>query len=861
MIYLDDILQATNGQLVGQVVETSFRDFCFDSRRVEKGQLFIAIRTGKGDGHDYILDAIRGGAFGVICQKPIFFRDRQVTCIVVPDTEVALVQWASFILKKFGTDVIAVTGSVGKTGVKEALASVLRTRFKVFSNQGSYNGTFGLPIALGQLSKEHQLAVLEMGSDHTGEIAELARLAHPRCGVITAVTAAHLETLNSLDQVEEEKGALVRAIPSDGLVVLNYDDHRVRNMATYASSRVVFAGIQMGAAIQARDVTIGMDGMHFTLSLGKQTYPVMIPWFGRPRIFAALAAIAIGLEYGLQIKEMIDSLANLPWLAGRLNLLPALSGATLLDDTFNSSPAAVIAALDLLAELPATGRKIAILGDMYQLGSRTIVEHRRIGEYAASVVDELYVKGELATEIGRGAELAGLPSDKVIYSFSAGEIIRRLTPNHTDSLTNQTPKLSKGDLVLIKGSALTRLERVSRALLVDPEKDSEKLIRQHPVFDQIVFNLPGRPTWVEIDVEAIAQNTRLVKTLIGPAVKLMVVLKADGYGHGAVRIARVALNNGADCIAVASLNEAIDLRDSGISAPILILGFSPAWTARQAILNDVAVTLYDYDTARAFNRAAADLGQTAIAHLKVDTGMGRLGLLPMQVLPFLQQLSQLPNIKLEGIFSHFSVADSADPKHRNHTDVQLKRFNALLDTLEQNGLRPSLVHCANSAAILSRPDTHLNMVRLGIALYGLDPSPEVPCLKGFARALSFKTTVAQVKSLPKGTPISYGNTYSTTQDQKIAVIPVGYADGFRRAPAHWGHVLVRSTRAPIVGRVTMDQTMIDVTHIPDVRIGDQVVLIGKQGNEEITAEEVAENLGTINYEVVAGILARVPRIT
>lgn len=274
----------------------------------------------------------------------------------------------------------------------------------------------------------------------------------------------------------------------------------------------------------------------------------------------------------------------------------------------------------------------------------------------------------------------------------------------------------------------------------------------------------------------------------------------------------------------------------------------------------MTVTLFDLEVARAFNRAAAELGRRAQVHIKVDTGMGRLGLLPPQVLPFFLEIEDYANLDIEGIFTHFSVADSTDPFHRDHTDMQLDRFLEVLSALDEAGCLPSVVHCANSAAILSRPDTHFDMVRLGIALHGLDPSSAVPCPPDFKRSLSFLTTVAQVKKYAAGTPISYGNTYKTEGEQHIAVLPVGYADGFRRAPENWGEVLIRGCRAPIVGRVTMDQTMVDVTHIPGVQIGDQVVLIGKQGKECITAEDVASRLGTINYEIVAGILARVPRI-
>jgi alanine racemase len=354
--------------------------------------------------------------------------------------------------------------------------------------------------------------------------------------------------------------------------------------------------------------------------------------------------------------------------------------------------------------------------------------------------------------------------------------------------------------------------------------------------------------------------------MVGPDVSVVAVLKADGYGHGMVRVARTALNNGAGYLGVASINEGIVLRKKGISAPILVLGFTPAWQARDLVLNGLTATVFDMDVASALSRAARELNGQVRIHVKVDTGMGRLGLLPEQVLSFIQDLQDLPYLLLEGVFTHFSVADS-DPAY---TRAQLDRFRQVLESLAGAGIQVPLIHAANSAAILALPESHCRnwfpgpgfrgMVRLGLAMYGLHPSQLVPCPPDFRPALTFKTQVAQVKTLPSGSYVSYGNTYQTTGVQRIAVIPVGYADGFRRAPRHWGHVLVGGVQAPIVGRVCMDQTMIDVTGIPGVRQGDEVVLIGAQGSERITAEDAADRLGTINYEVVSEILARVPRV-
>jgi Alr-MurF fusion protein len=347
-----------------------------------------------------------------------------------------------------------------------------------------------------------------------------------------------------------------------------------------------------------------------------------------------------------------------------------------------------------------------------------------------------------------------------------------------------------------------------------------------------------------------------VVEMVGPEVSVMAVLKADGYGHGALRVARTALNNGARHLGVASINEGAILRRSGIGAPILVLGFTPAWQARELVLNGLSATVFNLDVAQALSQAGRELNRQVAVHVKVDTGMGRLGLLPDEVMPFLQELQTLPHLTLEGIFTHFSVADS----DADYTRWQIERFRQVLAAIAEAGIETPLVHAANSAAILSLPESHFRMVRLGLAMYGLHPSPHVPCPPDFRPALAFKTQVAQVKALPPGSYVSYGNTYQTVGEQRIAVIPVGYADGFRRAPQHWGEVLVRGRRAPIVGRVCMDQTVIDVTAIPHVRQGDEVVLIGEQGGERITAEDVAERLGTINYEVVSEILARVPRV-
>jgi len=846
MIYLDDILQATGGRIHGPAFRRAFADFCYDTRLLHPGEIFLAVKTETGDGHDYVLEACRKGAAGVLVEREFDLSEFQVTTVVVEQTQQALTDWARYILRKYGTEVIGITGSSGKTTTKEAIAHLLAARFSVFKNHGNYNDRYGLPIALGRLEPSHEKAVLEMACDGFDEIRHLADLTRPKVGVITTVNPTHLEYFGSVEQIASEKSRLVEALPPDGIAILNYDDERVRAMAQRARAHVLFYGLSAGADVRAENVAVSADGIAFTLVAGEQEALVRCPLLGLHNVYAALAAASVALAYGIEPYVIAERLADFRAQPGRLNPLRGKEGALILDDTYNASPAAALAALDVLALFPKGGR-IAVLGDMAQLGERAEEYHRQVGAKAAQVADFLVTQGELARLIALEALARGFPEE------SAAVVYR-----HQDAIAAVEKHLRPGSTVLVKGAQELRMERIVQGLMAEPEHALQVLVRQNSAWEKVQLVRPGRPTWVEVNLDAIAHNARRLVEIAGPDASVMAALKADAYGHGAVKVARTVLNHGVTHIGVACLGEAVELRRAGIAAPILILGFTPAWQAREALLHDITTALFSVDMARALSRAAGDLRTVARVHIKVDTGMGRLGLLPQDVVPFVQAILPLPNLEVEGIFTHFAMADDAD---QTHTREQLDAFRGVLKALEEAGLTFRYVHAANSAALLSLPESRFNMVRPGIALFGLNPSPAVPCPPDFQRALSFKCQVAQVKDLPPGSCVSYGCTYHTPDRRRIAVIPVGYADGFRRAPHHWGEVLVKGRRAPIVGRVCMDQTIIDVTDIPDVRQGDEVVLIGQQGQDEITVDEVAERLGTINYEVVSEILARVPRVS
>jgi alanine racemase len=320
------------------------------------------------------------------------------------------------------------------------------------------------------------------------------------------------------------------------------------------------------------------------------------------------------------------------------------------------------------------------------------------------------------------------------------------------------------------------------------------------------------------------------------------------------------LHNGAVACGVACLSEGQALRAAGIDAPVLVLGYTPAWQAHDAVAQGLTLTVFDADTAAAIAAASQDLRRPARVHVKVDLGMHRLGLALEEVGPFMAFLATLPGLELEGLFGHLPRADEAGPEARAETAAQLTRFRRLVDDLAAAGQRPPQVHLLNSAGLLSGLPGAYDLVRPGIALYGLAPGAGVSA-DGLRPALAWKTQVAQVLAVAAGEAVGYGATWRAPRSSRVATIPVGYADGFRRAPATWRHVLVRGRPAPVVGRVSMDQTTVDVTDIPGVRQGDEVVLIGRQGGAALTAETVADWLGTIHYEVVSAILARVPRVS
>lgn len=367
-----------------------------------------------------------------------------------------------------------------------------------------------------------------------------------------------------------------------------------------------------------------------------------------------------------------------------------------------------------------------------------------------------------------------------------------------------------------------------------------------------------RPVWAEIDLDKAAYNMKNIKKIVGDK-EVIAVVKADCYGHGADDLAPVFLENGASRLAVAILTEGIELRKKNITAPIMILGYTPLELSEELINNDIEQTVYDLEYAKKLSSLAEKLGKKAKIHIALDTGMGRIGFIPNEKsIEDVVEIASLKGIEIIGIFTHFSTADEYD---KTYTNEQFKKIKDFIAELEKRNINIPLKHVSNSGAIMDMPETYLDAVRAGIILYGYYPSNEVSKEKlDIKPILTLKTTISHVKEVEEGTSISYGRTFITKKKSKIATIPIGYADGYSRLLSGKAKVIINGKFAPVVGRICMDQCMIDVTDIGEVKVGDEVILLGEEGNLKFNADDFAEIMGTINYEITCMLKQRIPRV-
>lgn len=852
MISLYDLLEASNGQLFGEPAAQLFSGFCLDANEAKQAEVFVAIKGDYGDTHKDMRIAVDRGVTGILCQQPPDFDTDGISVIVAKNTATALFDWAAYVLQRSSARPIVVTGTMGRATTISAIAQVLRKAHTVHAPLLPHmNGRYQLPLALAQLDPSHEFVVLELVADEPGSLASLIKIVNPDITVFTHIGQAFLDRFDSIEQIAEDYTEAFKQLNDQSLVVLNYNNDWTRALTTDAQPKIQTIGVEdFGPDWLAYNIVVGPTRTGFDLRYQNNRYVGnWAPILGKHQVYSLLSALAIATYCNVPIRQALRALTELNPLPGRMNTFIGQNNAIIVDDSYDATPEstqAVLAWLQAIKQQTPNSRAFFVFGDMGRLGNATRQAHRSVGYEAADVADVFITEGEFAAISGRAAQDVITLDQQVHITYSLSDTVSAIAEDNV---------LTQDDIILITGGTNSRMEMVVKALLTDIN-DYHKLPRHSPDQSTVIEpQRPMRPSWVELDQEQLAQNVRMIKAQVGDDVTLMATVKANAYGHGAVSVSRVAVRNGAAYLAVASIAEALELRDAGITTPILLMSYTPVYAIREALRYNLTVTVYDLDLARAYERVAKENGQKLKVHVKVDTGMGRLGVLADDATNLFRYLIHMHHLDIEGLYTHFPIAD----EDREDTFDQLKLFKYTVASLRAGGISFKYTHASNSAATLLGDAYHFNMVRTGLLMYGCNPSGIVPMPNGIAPLLTWKTIVAQVKTLPPGHSVGYGKTYRTTDHEQIAILPVGYSDGLRRSPTNWGEVLIHGQRAPIIGRVSMEKLAVSVQHLPSVSIGDEVVLLGKQGNGVITAEEIAERLGTISYEVLTNILPRVPR--
>lgn len=816
------------------------RRVCTDSRHaISKNMMFVALKGAHFDGHTFLQSVHELGVCAVMVERGsnahMYGFDH---VLEVEDTLCALQDLAMHTRQEFShIPVVGITGSNGKTIVKDMLSSILARAYTVHRSPGSYNSQVGVALSLLELRCAHEVAVIEAGISRPGEMRRLARMIEPTGGVLTNVGLAHAAGLKSLEVTAREKLELFAHLGHGSWLVHPGDDPWMEQLQECGeeAERIPFYVREDDANLPKSGVVAfdvrkdhEQNGWSFRLRLehGACTDVMRVHAPGRHNVANAAAAAAAALRLGCTREHIADGLAAFDLKPMRLEVHTTMHNVTFINDTYSSDPVSAQGALDMLRVHASGQRKIAILGAMLDLGARAKIEHEKLGEVAANAgVDLLVCLGEHSESTRLGALGAGMVDAQVVVCHGLMEVEAWIRSVWT-----------AGDVVLFKASGALGLDDVVTRL----------------------FESVG-PTRLLVDLDAIRSNYHAIRRRLGGDVMIMPVVKSGGYGNDATRISLTLVREGAPSLVVAYADEGVELRRVGLRLPVLVTNTLLHETDK-FVRHDLTALVYTREVVESLSAHAQHLGVVVDVHVEVETGMNRTGISPEHAAKFCAFVVHTKGVRLAGMMTHFAAAD--DPKEDEFTRQQIALFEEALWAVRGAGMDPGLVHAANTAAAWRFPNASFEMVRVGIGLYGLAPSVEVEgAFQGVCPALKFLTRVEYLKTVRAGESVGYGRKWKAPSDAKIATIAAGYNDGLPRFLSNQGEVLIRGVRCPIVGHVCMDATMVDVTALGDeVCVGDEVVLFGAQGSAYLSIDEIAKKGGTISHEILCNISERVHRV-
>lgn len=794
---------------------TDSRSLCFPEET-----LFFALKSARNDGHRYIGDLYRRGVRNFVVSEVPERAETDANYLKVPSPLAALQRLAERHRDEFDCPVVGITGSNGKTMVKEWLCQLLSPQLNVTRSPKSYNSQIGVPLSVWLLNEQTQVALFEAGISESGEMEALRDIIQPTIGVLTSLGAAHQENFRSMEEKCMEK---LQLFHSAKVIAYNSDDDvvsRCIRRSGYKGEKIGWSCENISAPlyIESRFGATSPKGFTTIQYIYKGTRgKYQLPFFDEASLQCSFACAAVALYMGVSPEQLAERMARLEPVAMRLEVKEGQHGCTLINDSYNSDINSLDIALDFMSRrVNDQRRRTLILSDIYQSGMKPADLY---GE-----VSNLCVKRGVHKLIGIGPDIASQGGE-----FATGEKYFFATTDeflHSDAF-----RQLHDEVVLVKGARAFGFDRITERL--------EQKVHE---------------TILEVNLNALVSNLNYYRSFMKPDTKLVCMVKADAYGAGSVEVAKTLQDHRVDYLAVAVADEGVTLRRNGITQNIMIM--NPEMTAFKTMFDyDLEPEVYSFRLMDALIQAAEKQGITGWpVHIKLDTGMHRLGFDPEKDIDeVIRRLQQQNAIIPRSVFSHFVGSDSAD--FDRFSAEQFRKFDEASSKLQAAFNHKLLRHICNSAGIIHFPERHLDMCRLGLGLYGYDPmgagtdAPLIP-------VSTLKTTILQLRHVPKDETVGYSRRGVLTRDSVIAAIPIGYADGLSR---HLGrgacYCLVNGQKAPYVGNICMDVAMIDVTGIPCSE-GDSVELFG----EQLPATVLSDVLGTIPYEVLTAVSGRVKKV-
>ncbi|PIQ49540.1 MAG: bifunctional UDP-N-acetylmuramoyl-tripeptide:D-alanyl-D-alanine ligase/alanine racemase [Cytophagales bacterium CG12_big_fil_rev_8_21_14_0_65_40_12] len=805
---LSKILSLTNGKYLSRSEDHEILYLNTDSRTAfdTHSGLFFAIDGEHHDGHTFVNDLIKTGFKNFIVEKQIAVENPDVNIIQVESSLKALQCVAAFHRSNFKNDVLAITGSNGKTIVKEWLAQLVSEKLNVCKSPKSYNSQIGVPLSVWNLKEENDLGIFEAGISMPNEMHKLQLIIKPTHGILTNIGSAHEEYFESIEQKLEEKLRLFEASE----VLFHCNDKALINEGIAKMRKQPKKVICWGFNINADLKVSHLNNTLYRFETNKETFDIKLLSNNETYLENILHCICFAYFTGFKPFEIQKGIEGLKPITMRLELKKGINNTYLVDDTYNNDLAGFETALDFLGQQKHYNKKTIIISDILQTGSKKETYQRVAELIVERAVDQVYAIG---SELKAHANF--FPKSTQFFETTASFL--------------EDPSIHfEKEVILIKGARRFGFEKIVKQLM------------------ERVHN-----TVLEINLDAITHNLNIYRKLLRPKTKLLIMVKALAYGSGGAEIANLLQFHKVDYLGVAYVDEGVQLRNAGIKIPIMVI--NPSEDDLENLIHfNIEPEIYSLNQLKIFSDFYKKKGMELCGHFTINTGMNRLGFNPESVDALIEQVKLTPNLKVQSVYTHLAAAD--EDEHLEFSLQQIKLFTATAEKIESSLGIKTIKHALNSAGITRFPNYQFDMVRLGIGLYGIEPNGNQQNeLKPIS---TLKTKISQIRSVKKGESVGYGRKGKVDHDMRIATIAIGYADGFSRIFSNGnGEVMVNGKLAKVVGNVCMDMTMIDISNI-EAEEGDAVIIFGEQPS----IIDLAKKANTIPYEILTNVSDRVKRV-